>query len=597
MVRTDGRRADIFVRLAFDSGVPAGRVPRTTYPYAGAATMPDIIPSVKVNDQSAAEANIIAVEDAIATWRVQAQTQGAGGRILFPPGKIWISRTLWLHETEAGIVVEGQGWNQRTLPDGQTAFDPGATGNTVLLNTADTYPDSITLGVLSRNIGYVDNATYGELPTNMATLAMNIDPTPYAVGDYVFLFRQSTSGSERAPCQTLKITANDLGSPATLTFETEINQPSSVYNALKYLKHSRKVSGDVVPGATSVTLAGDEPDDADLFAVGDYALLSDGVGVNEVVGEYVKITSIEVIDATVTIRFLSGVKGVNGATYANDQTVLIPGPWAKGITLRNLQVGGSMNTNPDSAVILKYALDLTAENLRNWQGDLGVVAHGFGMTTCAHASLWNCPLELGIALNSSHDLRFNGCVINGPVAEEWARDLSFVNCEIITFCHVQTHSYALRFAGCRFSDMTTDSAFVLEGAGQHTLLNCQFVNGPGSQKFVRGGSSTVGHIGGDGLLHIGGLGNTVFDITMNAVVLEAGSGGTVVPPINPSAYFEDVPADNWAIKIIGNVAFFGVTPAGQQTGGAAMAGSTYGGTEQAMLQKAYDCLRTFGLMT
>jgi len=44
------------------------------------------------------------------------------------------------------------------------------------------------------------------------------------------------------------------------------------------------------------------------------------------------------------------------------------------------------------------------------------------------------------------------------------------------------------------------------------------------------------------------------------------------------------------------IGFFGVTPAVQQTGAAATAGGTYGSTEQNMLQKAYDALRTFGFL-
>jgi len=51
------------------------------------------------------------------------------------------------------------------------------------------------------------------------------------------------------------------------------------------------------------------------------------------------------------------------------------------------------------------------------------------------------------------------------------------------------------------------------------------------------------------------------------------------------------------VKFTGNVGFFGTTPTGQQTGGTATAGSTYGSTEQNMLQKAYNCLRTFGLLS
>lgn len=45
------------------------------------------------------------------------------------------------------------------------------------------------------------------------------------------------------------------------------------------------------------------------------------------------------------------------------------------------------------------------------------------------------------------------------------------------------------------------------------------------------------------------------------------------------------------------IGFLGVTPAAQQAGGAATAGGTYGATEQSMLQKAYDALRTFGLLS
>jgi hypothetical protein len=45
------------------------------------------------------------------------------------------------------------------------------------------------------------------------------------------------------------------------------------------------------------------------------------------------------------------------------------------------------------------------------------------------------------------------------------------------------------------------------------------------------------------------------------------------------------------------ISFFGATPAAQQTGGSATASNTYGATEQTMLQKAYDALRTFGFLT
>lgn len=51
------------------------------------------------------------------------------------------------------------------------------------------------------------------------------------------------------------------------------------------------------------------------------------------------------------------------------------------------------------------------------------------------------------------------------------------------------------------------------------------------------------------------------------------------------------------ISTAGNVGFLGATPAAQQSGGSATAGLVFTATEQAMLQKAYDALRTFGYLS
>ena len=53
----------------------------------------------------------------------------------------------------------------------------------------------------------------------------------------------------------------------------------------------------------------------------------------------------------------------------------------------------------------------------------------------------------------------------------------------------------------------------------------------------------------------------------------------------------------WATGSAAAIGFLGATPAVRQTGGAATAGGTYTATEQAMIQAAYDALRTFGLLT
>lgn len=45
------------------------------------------------------------------------------------------------------------------------------------------------------------------------------------------------------------------------------------------------------------------------------------------------------------------------------------------------------------------------------------------------------------------------------------------------------------------------------------------------------------------------------------------------------------------------IGFLNATPVAQQTGGAATAGASYTAAEQSMIQKAYDCLRTFGFLS
>jgi hypothetical protein len=149
--------------------------------------MPDIIPeNIVVDNKDAAADNIRYIDEAIGKWRTQAQAGGQGGRILFPPGKIWIDRAIFLFEEEAGITLEGQGWNQNSQNPSQ--FDPGPTGNTLILNSSGFgYPDGTVLQVLSRNIGYRDGVTYGNIPTKSVTLPSAVDPANYAVGDCVFL--------------------------------------------------------------------------------------------------------------------------------------------------------------------------------------------------------------------------------------------------------------------------------------------------------------------------------------------------------------------------------------------------------------------------
>jgi hypothetical protein len=221
--------------------VPAWCIPQARDTHIGESSIPEIIPNVTVDDPTAATANVTAIDSAIATWRTQAQAGGQGGRIVFPPGKVWINRSINLYETEAGITWEGQGWNL----DKYGNPDPGPAGNTLILNLSGSFPDSIALQVLSRNIGYENAVSYAQIPVNTVTLGSG-DFANYMVGDYVFLFKFVGTATVRNPCQTLKITAEDSLNPRLLTFDRNIDSPD--YTSLKYLKNSRGVTADVAPG-------------------------------------------------------------------------------------------------------------------------------------------------------------------------------------------------------------------------------------------------------------------------------------------------------------------------------------------------------------
>jgi hypothetical protein len=513
--------------------------------------VPDIIPEVTVDDQSAAAANVTEIDKAIGTWRTQAQAGGQGGRILFPPGKVWISQAIFLYETEAGITLEGQGWNQDSQVPPQ--FDPGATGNTLILNSSSgSFPGSMALWITSQNIGHADHIQTG-YSSNTHTLTLTEgDLDNYVVDDYVFLFHDDPYATERNPCQTLTITGKNPGPPPTITFEQEVDDTD--YKALKYLKNSRGVSADVEPGDTSVTLAGSGGTaDAAKFAVGDYVLLSDGVGINEVFGEYLKVAKVTVNGSNkVIIDFTTGVAGVNGATYAAAKTVLIPGPWPKGITVRNLQIGSNRQAGQNGCWGIKFAPDFRAENVRTWLGDPSLPPHAFGATNCAYALFLNCQFEMGAATNSCHDVRFLGCTINGFYGEEWSRNLYHIANEITTFCRTFSFSYGFNFSGCRFRRIVDDPAgagFALAHGGQHTLLNCQFDSGGTTSPicYVSGGRSTLAHLRGDVPLIVADTDNALIDLTLKHLTLAGASTGTAVPPITTTAGVDIHPTANWVV--------------------------------------------------
>jgi hypothetical protein len=500
--------------------------------------MPEIIPVIAVNNPSAASDNSREIELAIEQWRSAPQ----GTRIVFPPGTIWLARAMYLFETEASIILEGQGWK------------------TVFVCTFKDYGgDGGILNIYCTRVGYADEVSKTNQGSNTAEVGTGVNPANYQVGDCVFLFTGPLGGETRNPCQTLRIT----GVQGTdLTFDRNLD--SSDYNAAKYMKQSRLVgTANLVPGTTAVTLAGNNKADATLFHVGDYVFLSDGVGALEIYGEFVKVASVTVnLDDSVTIGFLTGIE----LAYQDGQTVLIPGPWPQNITLRNLSLGGIQSTL-EGEWLVKFAVDFVGENVRVWKGldDPSVNppfrAKRTDISATANARFTGCVWEADVGINACHDILFLDCTMNGAAHDEFSRNVHHINGTISTFCTAKYGATRVNLLGCRLRNMKqvfqASDGFVLSGAGEHTILNCVFDSSTVNTVYVSGVRNTVAHVRGDARRHFtnpsgsvppdptAALNNFVQDVRLKAVFLNGDTGGTVVPPIETTEPFQ--PPPSWVV--------------------------------------------------
>jgi hypothetical protein len=104
------------------------------------------------------------------------------------------------------------------------------------------------------------------------------------------------------------------------------------------------------------------------------------------------------------------------------------------------------------------------------------------------------------------------------------------------------------------------------------------------------GFPTTAHIR---LATVAGGGSTITSITDSRVAFNA--SGTWADGINITVGTST--GTQIGTASTQKIGFLGATPAVQQTGGSASAGSSYTSTEQGMLNKAYAALRTFGLLS
>lgn len=134
-------------------------------------------------------------------------------------------------------------------------------------------------------------------------------------------------------------------------------------------------------------------------------------------------------------------------------------------------------------------------------------------------------------------------------------------------------------------------SFRFNPAGSSGLCNFETCNGDGTdfQAYNADGSSLYGR------LRFNSSGITITNTATNRTQLTV--KGTASQGSTQKIFDVQISsgASKFAVDPTG-IGFFATTPAAQQSGAAQTAGATYDATAQDMLQKAYNCLRTFGLL-
>jgi hypothetical protein len=183
------------------------------------------------------------------------------------------------------------------------------------------------------------------------------------------------------------------------------------------------------------------------------------------------------------------------------------------------------------------------------------------VSAVANARFIGCRWEADITTNAAHDVSYINCTINGAAHDEFSRNVYHVNGAISKFCTAKYGASRVNLLGCRLRNMKqitgVSDGFVLSGAGQHTILNCQFDSGTPNTVYVSGVRNTVAHVRGDARLQFSNpstamppdpaaaLNNFVQDVRLKAVLLNGDTGGTVVPPIETTEPFQ--PPPSWRV--------------------------------------------------
>jgi hypothetical protein len=298
----------------------------------------------------------------------------------------------------------------------------------------------------------------------------------YQPADALLLFHPDQASNDRvSPQQTVTIESIDTTPGHNDVIVTEALVAG--LTAAKWLYNGRKLeAGGVTAGATELHVIGAL---ASQYPKDSWAYVTDGTGVNELYGEFVRVLDAFDSVGRTTLILESGVRN----SYIDDRAAIIPpGRWVENLTIRNLTLGGMYNYGRQSGTFsAKFLVNARLEGIRCEVAVAGLVQYGFGIVTSGHVAVSDCGLSdaEGLLFNSSRDVvveRTRAVVQN----EEFCSDITYCDCDIVKYYLHILGCVRMRAVRCRFWNISSfgfDADCSLIRCDVHSPVNAFWIGG------------------------------------------------------------------------------------------------------------------------
>lgn len=275
------------------------------------------------------------------------------------------------------------------------------------------------------------------------TFDPGFDLRMYVEGEALLLFFYDPSAGDRVtPQQTVTITAVD-----TIDRTLTVAEPLiSGLNGAKWMYKSHKlVTGGVSAGAKELLVVGSM---AYLFPKDSWAFVTDGVGVLELYGEYVRIVGAVPSGNDTLLTLETGVR----QSYISNRAAMIPhGRWIEDVTIRNLTLGGQHDYGHESAnLTAKFCVNLRLEGVQSEVAVEGQIDSGTLISTSQGVKVSDGRFTQGkgFLFGATRD----ALVENSRVwvdNEEFCSDIVYRDCDIISYFRQSIGTHRVRAESCR----------------------------------------------------------------------------------------------------------------------------------------------------